>query len=371
LPRKYTIDEIKEKLNYLGYEWIDGKYESTSSKLKIKDKNGYMYETSMKIIINGYTPDFVSKYNSFSIENIKLWCEINNKNFMLVSDEYETNNKNLQWKCNQEECGEIFDSPWSKVISNRGCPYCSGQKVGISNCLVTKNPQLVLEWHPTKNINFTPYDVTCGSDKMVWWKCENDHEWKTTVSNRTSGKKCPYCYGNVNKTHNQFIKEVCELVKNEYEILSNYVNAHTKVLIRHNFCNTEYKVKPHMFINNGRRCPVCCETKGEKKLRKWLEDNKVPFIPQKEFDGLKGTGGRNLSYDFYLPNQNVLIEYQGQFHDGSNGEVTKLNLEKQQEHDKRKRDYAKQNCIKLLEIWYWDYDNIENILEELNVHKIK
>jgi hypothetical protein len=126
-----------------------------------------------------------------------------------------------------------------------------------------------------------------------------------------------------------------------------------------------------MFINNGRRCPVCCETKGEKAVRKWLEDNKVYFLVQKEFDGLTGVGGGNLSYDFYLPHINLLIEYQGQFHDGSNGDVTKLNLEKQQEHDKRKRYYAEQNGIKLLEIWYWDYDNVDKILEELNVHKIK
>jgi hypothetical protein len=371
LPRKIIIEEAQEKLSSLGYAWVDGNYKSTSSKLIIKDEKGYMYETSMKIIIKGYHPDFVSKYNSFSIENIKLWCEINNKNFTLVSDKYETNNKNLQWKCNQEGCGEIFYLPWSKIISNRGCHYCSGKKVGISNCLATKKPQLANEWNPSKNINLTPFDVTCGSDKMIWWKCENNHEWKTTVSNRTSGKKCPYCYGNVKKTHNQFVKEVYDLVKDEYEILSNYVNAQTKVLVKHTLCKTEYKVTPHMFINNGRRCPVCCETKGEKAVRKWLEDNKVYFLVQKEFDGLTGVGGGNLSYDFYLPHLNLLIEYQGQFHDGSNGDVTKLNLEKQQEHDKRKRYYAEQNGIKLLEIWYWDYDNVDKILEELNVHKIK
>jgi hypothetical protein len=109
-------------------------------------------------------------------------------------------------------------------------------------------------------------------------------------------------------------------------------------------------------------CPECAETKGEKRIRKWLEAQKTLFIPQKEFDGLIGVGGGNLSYDFYLPKQNILIEYQGQFHDGSGNDYMKENLDKQQEHDRRKKEFAKQKVIELLEIWYWDFDNIEEIL---------
>ena len=45
-----------------------------------------------------------------------------------------------------------------------------------------------------------------------------------------------------------------------------------------------------------------------------------------------------------------------------------LKFARQQEHDRRKREYAKQNNIDLLEIWYWDYDNIEDILSnKLNI----
>ena len=77
----------------------------------------------------------------------------------------------------------------------------------------------------------------------------------------------------------------------------------------------------------------------------------------------------DLSYDFYLPTYNLLIEAQGQQH------ITPKELfggeeqfQKQQEHDKRKRDYAEANGYKLLEIWYYDYDRIEEILnKELEV----
>ena len=54
-------------------------------------------------------------------------------------------------------------------------------------------PDLVKEWHPTKNGKLTPYDVTPGSGKKVWWKFDQDHEWKVIISSRTRGNGCPYC----------------------------------------------------------------------------------------------------------------------------------------------------------------------------------
>ena len=70
-----------------------------------------------------------------------------------------------------------------------------------------------------------------------------------------------------------------------------------------------------------------------------------------------------LSYDFYIPNYNYLFEFQGRQHeepiDFFGGEEQ---FKIQQEHDRRKREYAKEHNINLLEIWYYDIDNIEDIL---------
>lgn len=107
----------------------------------------------------------------------------------------------------------------------------------------------------------------------------------------------------------------------------------------------------------------CINSKGELAIRCYLDKIKIQYEQQKEFNGLIGIGGRSLSYDFYIPNKNILIEYQGQFHDGTAGLQDEQQFKIQQEHDKRKREYAKNHNIKLLEIWYYDYDNIENILK--------
>jgi len=56
-------------------------------------------------------------------------------------------------------------------------------------------PEIAKEWHPTKNGNLKPNQIKKGSGKIVWWKCKNNHEWKVSISNRTSsGSICRECY---------------------------------------------------------------------------------------------------------------------------------------------------------------------------------
>jgi hypothetical protein len=120
----------------------------------------------------------------------------------------------------------------------------------------------------------------------------------------------------------------------------------------------------------------CLNSKNELIIKNILNKYNINYIPQMKYDGLLGVGGRKLSYDFYLPNYNALIEYQGEFHDGN---IRYYNVDKnelkerliiQQEHDKRKKDYADNNNINLIEIWYYDHKN-DNGLENLLLNKIE
>jgi len=137
------------------------------------------------------------------------------------------------------------------------------------------------------------------------------------------------------------------------------------------------------------RCPECQYSKGEERINEYfikkgfIKINQDEFeqlvdkdkynknyIPQKEFDGLMGLGNGLLSYDFYSLKHNLLIEYQGEQHERyiPGFHKSKKDFEKQLEHDKRKKEYANKHNIKLLEIWYYDFDNIESILQkELNL----
>ena len=62
--------------------------------------------------------------------------------------------------------------------------------------LTTTHPELIKEWHPTKNGELTPQQLTFGSNKKVWWICEHGHEWEVSPNGRTSRPTgCPYCSG--------------------------------------------------------------------------------------------------------------------------------------------------------------------------------
>jgi cytochrome c-type biogenesis protein CcmH/NrfF len=104
--------------------------------------------------------------------------------------------KNVWWKCEKGD-----DHEWQSAVYNRkngsGCPICSNTKVVISNSLLTLNPELAKEWHPSKNDEITPKDVGIGSQKLIWWQCPkgHDHEWKTSVYARHNGSRCPICLG--------------------------------------------------------------------------------------------------------------------------------------------------------------------------------
>lgn len=88
---------------------------------------------------------------------------------------------------------------WEAIIANRvwgnGCPYCTHQWVlKGENDLLTLEPELARQWHPTMNGDVTPDQVFSTTGKKYWWICDTGHEWDAKVSNRKSfGLGCPIC----------------------------------------------------------------------------------------------------------------------------------------------------------------------------------
>ncbi|WP_170472913.1 zinc-ribbon domain-containing protein [Ruegeria arenilitoris] len=84
-----------------------------------------------------------------------------------------------------------------------GCSFCSGRRASAERNLATNHPDVAAEWHPTKN-KLNPTDVTPKSNKVVWWRCENGHEWKTDIATRTmQGTVCPKCSNRIQYSKNE------------------------------------------------------------------------------------------------------------------------------------------------------------------------
>ena len=100
------------------------------------------------------------------------------------------------WKCSKGP-----DHEWRVAVCDRtrgrGCPFCAGKRVGLTNSLAARRPDLARAWHPVRNGELTPRDVTVASSRRVWWRCSNgpDHEWLGSIGNRNLGCGCPFCAG--------------------------------------------------------------------------------------------------------------------------------------------------------------------------------
>lgn len=100
---------------------------------------------------------------------------------------------NIVWTCEKKH-------KWPATVNNRakekGCPYCTNQKVGKDNNLAIVNPKLALQFHPTENGDRMPFEIVLGCTDKIMWKCEKNHVWPATGYDRKSGSNCPKCNSN-------------------------------------------------------------------------------------------------------------------------------------------------------------------------------
>jgi len=132
-------------------------------------------------------------YNDLATKNpeiAKQWHPTKNGN-TTPQNIMPQSNQAFWWQCG---LGHEWKASAVHRIRGRNCPVCSGHKVlpGF-NDLATVNPKLAAEWNKKKNLSIAPTDVTVGTHKKVWWKCELGHEWKAAIYSRNNGRGCPYC----------------------------------------------------------------------------------------------------------------------------------------------------------------------------------
>jgi very-short-patch-repair endonuclease/uncharacterized Zn-finger protein len=162
-------------------------------------ENGHAWPAQVKTRSKGINCPYCSGRN-VTTENslaakypaVALQWHLTKNGQLTPYDVTHQSNKVVWWKCEKGH-------EWSATIYSRtgkngtGCPFCSGQKASVDNCLSSRNPELAKQWHPTKNGSLTPNDVTSGSNKLVWWKCSNGHEWQDTIKKRKGTVECQRC----------------------------------------------------------------------------------------------------------------------------------------------------------------------------------
>lgn len=360
MGKKLTDEEYRQKLKETNPEYINiMPYQG--SKTKILHRHipcGYTWDVKPNVLDqNTYGCPLCSGKVRKDIDYFKN--EVN----QLVGDEYSVIgdyvNTHTKTTFKHNTCKNEFDMTPHNFLSGQRCPQCQHRSY-----------RKTTEEFKEELFNLVGDEYILEDEYInVRTKVNLRHKicgeiWNTTPGEVLQGYRCVHCYGNNLLSQEEFEKRVYEQRGNEYTVVGKYINYSTKLSMRHNKCGCVWDVVPGTFLCKESGCPKCNQSKGESKIEKYLCDNSIIYIPQMKYDDLLGIKNIPLSYDFYLPDYNILIEYQGQQHerpvDWFGGEEK---FKRQQEIDNMKKEYAMEHNIELLEIWYYDFKNIEQILE--------
>lgn len=293
--------------------------------------------------------------------------ELKKKNSKIkVIGVYQTSHDKIECYC--LDCHTTwFPKPY-KLLSGQGCPSCGEKKCRLSKRM--KNDCFISNLH-TVNPNIIPLENYITGRTKIWFRCNVcSNEWQTTPQVVLNGHNCPVCShkegaNKIKKSKKEFIEEV-NLINPNIEIIGDYINDMTKIDFLCKICGTKWKVTPNNILHKS-GCPKCKESKGENRIDNYLLNKEITFIRQYKFNDCKNILA--LPFDFYLPKNNICIEYDGLLHykavDYFGGEEA---LKATQMRDEIKTNYCKEHNIKLIRIPYWDFNNIEDILnKELEV----
>jgi len=258
------------------------------------------------------------------------------------------------------------------TTKNRGCPECgkkrSSEKQRKSDKkfrddlfkLVGNEYTTLQQYVNNKTPILTKHDIeTCG------------YEWSPTPSSLLQEHRCPKCSGNLTKTQQEFEDELFKLTNGEFEVVGEYINCKSEIKIKHLSCNKEFNAFPSVLLRKP-ICPYCKKkSNGETIVENYLIRNRYNYDPQYRISDCKNTF--TLPFDFAILDTNgnllCLIEYQGEQHykpvrfRGISEERAKNNFNKTIINDAIKKDYCLQKNITLIEIPYWDFSILKEVLD--------
>lgn len=363
---KLTNEEFIEKFNkqnkHSHHIEILGTYINSATKILCRCKiDRYEWETIPSSLLQGKgCPKCGCSVKSTHEEFMEKFNKQNkHANDIELLEPYKNRKTKILCKC------KIDEYKWTptadQLLHGQGCPKCGGTKKLTHEEFIEKLKQV--------NPNIQVLGTYINSATKILCRCTIDeYEWTPTPRDLLQGYGCPKCGNSLKSTHEEFIQKL-QQVNPDIEILEPYKNNKTKIKCKCKVCEHEWQTIPSSLLQ-GRGCPKCNTSKGEKRVAQYLDNLGINYIYNKKyFNDLVGTGGGLLRPDFIIPSLKIWIEYDGIQHyeprDFSGG-MSEQQLQEQfklvQQNDQIKDQYAKDNNWTLIRIPYTEYDNIEQIL---------
>ncbi|WAX23266.1 hypothetical protein VL10_ORF75 [Staphylococcus phage vB_SauM_VL10] len=369
--RKTNKEFSKEVYNLVGNEYTFlEEYVNSSTKIKVRHNcktcNNNEYFTKPNSFLGGdrcpKCSSIKRRGKSYPKFTVCDWNEHFEKN-LKYSYEQLTEFKGLKniITLKHKPCGSIISIQANNFKVGKPCRYCSQKKTNEQQRKT--HDEFCLEVKTLGNDEFEVIEKYQGNHKPVKLKhtiCGN--EFTVAPNDFKKGQRCPKCSILKRRlSQEEWENRVSKLTGKEYTFLEKYKGNGMKIKVKHEKCGNVYAVKPNNYLS-GYRCPICKSSIGEQLLVNFLTNKDITFIPQYYFNNLRGNKGY-LRYDFYLPEYNILIEYNGIQHYKPVEFFGGLKTYKRQlERDNIKRQYAVDNNISLIEVPF--YVSTKELIEE-------
>ena len=279
----------------------------------------------------------------------------------LVGDEYvfypPFNNQKTPIKYYHKVCGTSDTIRPDNFLHGARCKHCAKLKRAKKRQLFESEfKKRLYKVHPDDSLKLLePYHGLFKPTKFQCLLCGygKDGKWTPLPCNLLAGKGCPNCAGNAPLGLEGAKDKIDKITDGQYELISGFGNVNSVVRIRHKKCNTVFPVIFYSF-EAGTRCPYCYQSHGEESISNIMNSWNIKFIPQKRFKDCRDK--RSLPFDFYLPDYNACIEYDGEQHFNRS---SRYYSSKEKLHDHIKDVYCKTKGINLIRIPYTVYKETE------------
>jgi len=267
----------------------------------------------------------------------------------------------------------IFKQPPFTHLAGHGCPTCAVDRRArkshqSGNDFILSAKAIFRDKYDYSEIDYK------NAFQKVKIKCKIHGDFFIRPNDHLCGHGCYDCgrertAASIRSNKQKFVESATDINNEKYDYsFVEYKNNSTKVII---VCpkHGKFLQSPNNHLN-GQQCPKCNLSRGEEKIRKYLESHRINYIFQMTFNDCRNpTTNRKLKFDFYIPDKNILIEYDGEQHFRV-GKVGSHYTNKNDVMDIKSRDiiktkYAKSNAIQLLRIKYTKIKRIEEILGQL------
>lgn len=308
---------------------------------------------------------YISRGNNL-VKTLKYYLEnypsFRNTKYAVVESSYINSTSPLTFVCPEHG---YFKQYISHFKNGSTCPKC-----GIARRTLNRTQTLDRFIERSRAKHGDKYDYSKvlyhGTDNPVTIICPIHGEFRQYPKNHYNGAGCVKCNDEASRNRQQhsvedFIAKAIKIHGYEYDY-SKVIYINNKIPVEV-ICKKHgaFKVRPDNHLYGLAGCGICNESKGENKIRNFLEKENIKYIREYAIPG------HRYRYDFYLPELNILIEYDGQLHYVAVKNFGGLeHLLLTQKRDKEKNILAKNNSIPLIRIHY----RMFNVLEDNLLHHI-